>query len=235
MDASRNVTVIYVETRNPKQEIVDRCLASIPGAIVHLYSTSEKQLLRCENREAPASMLAAQGYGEFLPHFSKFIIHDVPNQVETSHALFVQNDGYPINPNSWTDDFFRYDYLGAPVRWDAWVHRVPHGIPYRSFYVKDSWEVGNGGFSLRSVKLLRQCSHLMKRYFAGCESYYTLWEDFLICKVLRPRLSGVRFGGFEIAKKFSCEQYPEFKGERPFGFHAGGNAPVIVEHEMALI
>jgi hypothetical protein len=235
MNAPRKVTVIYVETRNPKQEIVDRCLASVPGAIVHLYSTSARQLLRCENREPPASMLSAQSYGAFVPQLSRFIIHDVPNLVETSHVLFVQNDGYPINPQSWTDDFFRYDYLGAPVRWDVWLHRVPPGIPHRPFYVKDSWEVGNGGFSLRSVRLLKQCSHLMKRSLAACENYYALWEDFLICKVLRPRLNGVRFGGFEIAKRFSCEQYADFAGERPFGFHAGGNTPVIVKHELDLI
>jgi Protein of unknown function (DUF5672) len=235
MNASRDIAVIYIETRNPRQEIVDRCLASIPGAVVVLYSRPEHRLLRCECRVPPESMLAAQGYRAFVSQLSRFIIHDVPDQVKTSHVLFVQNDGYPINPSSWTDDFFRYDYLGAPVRWDAWLHLVPPGIPYQPFYVKDLWEVGNGGFSLRSVNLLRQCSQLMKHSFSRHDNFYGIWEDFLICKVLRPHLSGMRFGDFDIAKQFSCEQYAAFKGERPFGFHAGGNLPMVVAHEMAFL
>jgi len=235
MPPARSITVVYIETREPKQEIVDRCLASVPGAIVQLYTRPERKLLRCENHVPPDGMLASESSWRFLSHLTRFILHDVPARVRTSHILFVQNDGYPINPASWTDQFFGYDYLGAPVRWEDWLHLLRPGVPYRAYYVKDFWEVGNGGFSLRSVALLRQCSQLMQDAFAGRDDLYGLWEDFLICKVLRPHLRGVKFGEFDIAKRFSCEQYDAFAGERPFGFHAGGDVPMLVEHALPLI
>lgn len=56
--------------------------------------------------------------------------------IETDFILNIQADGFVTNASKWTDDFLKYDYIGAP-----WAN--PQGdIGAR---------VGNSGFSLRSA------------------------------------------------------------------------------------
>lgn len=69
--------------------------------------------------------------------YSQFVLKELSDHIQTDYALVVQWDGFVINGGAWADEFWNYDYIGA--RW-------PHVAgPYR---------VGNGGFSLRSKKLL---------------------------------------------------------------------------------
>ena len=49
----------------------------------------------------------------------------------------MQWDGYAVNPGAWDAAFLDCDYLGAKWSWH-----------------KDAMRVGNGGFSLRSRRLL---------------------------------------------------------------------------------
>lgn len=75
-----------------------------------------------------------------LEGYSKFCIRDLHRFVDTPHCLLIQYDGYVINGDGWHDEFLKWDYIGAPFN--------PMGI------------VGNGGFSLRSRKLLKTCAAL---------------------------------------------------------------------------
>ncbi len=59
------------------------------------------------------------------------------DHIETPHVLLVQWDGYAINPGAWRSEFLDVDYIGAKWYWQT-----------------DGPRVGNGGFSLRSRKLL---------------------------------------------------------------------------------
>lgn len=65
--------------------------------------------------------------------YSRYLLTQLPDLIETSHALIVQPDGYVLNAHLWDDEFLNWDYVGAP-----W----PSG------------EVGNGGFSLRTREFL---------------------------------------------------------------------------------
>src|SRR5512135_2007397 len=69
--------------------------------------------------------------------YSQFVLKDLVRHIDTPYVLLVQWDGYVIDPSAWREDFLACDYLGAKWSW--------HGA-------KES--VGNGGFSLRSRKLL---------------------------------------------------------------------------------
>ena len=69
--------------------------------------------------------------------YCKFIVKDLVKHIDTDFVLICQHDGFILNPKAWTDDFYLYDYIGAP-----WWHQ-------------DHKAVGNGGFSLRSKKLLQ--------------------------------------------------------------------------------
>jgi hypothetical protein len=64
--------------------------------------------------------------------YQQFCINEMNNYFDTDYVLTFQSDGFILNPDAWTDEFFNYDYIGAP-----WAHTV-----------------GNGGFSLRSKKLM---------------------------------------------------------------------------------
>ena len=127
--------------------------------------------------------------------YSRFVIKDLARHIDTSHVLLIQWDGFVVNPQSWSDEFLDHDYIGA--RW---------GWP------EDSHTVGNGGFSLRSKRLLE----------AGSDPRITDMpiEDVAICRAYRPLLEadhGIRFASEPVADRFAFEAtYP--KG-MPFGFH----------------
>lgn len=128
--------------------------------------------------------------------YNSFILNDLWTCVETSHCLIVQLDGYPLNPEAWTDEFLEYDYIGAP-----WIN-FPE-MPEKEW-------IGNGGFSLRSKKLLEEVAKL--------RSDGTVLEDNFICVEHREFLEskGLKFAPVELAKKFSVEN-DYYTGQ--FGFH----------------
>ncbi len=127
--------------------------------------------------------------------YSRFVIKELGRYIATRHVLLIQWDGYLVNPAAWDDRFLEYDYIGA--RWGA--HRDGH-------------DVGNGGFSLRSRRLL---DALRDPDINRHEP-----EDELICRQYRPMLEarhGIRFAPAALADRFSFETtYPE---GTPLGFH----------------
>lgn len=127
--------------------------------------------------------------------YSRFVIKDLLEHVRTSHVLLIQWDGYVIHPGAWDSDFLKYDYIGA-----RWGH------------FSDGYDVGNGGFSLRSRKLLEALQDTEIDQFEP--------EDVHICREYRPLLEsryGIRFAPAEVADRFSFETtYPK---SRTFGFH----------------
>jgi glycosyltransferase involved in cell wall biosynthesis len=145
---------------------------------------------------APAEVKSAKDYNLFcMKRFNEY--------VDTKFALIIQWDGYVLNYKGWNNDFFNYDYIGA-----TWCY-------------KDNLNVGNGGFSLRSKKLLQilATDETLTEYFP---------EDHHICRTYRTYLEnqyGIRFAPEETANKFSIEAYGsnvlpggnKYSGQ--FGFH----------------
>jgi tetratricopeptide (TPR) repeat protein len=127
--------------------------------------------------------------------YSDFVHKSLLPHVRTSHMLLVQWDGYVVNPLAWDPAFLECDYIGA--KW---------------FWYDDGLRVGNGGFSLRSLRLLEA---LQDPAIVRVEN-----EDTTIGRTYRPLLErehGIRFATEELADRFSFEvAYPIGK---PFGFH----------------
>ena len=93
-----------------------------------------------------------------VEEYSRFIITELEKYVNTSHVLIIQYDGFILNPDAWTDEFLKYDYIGAPWLVDNWsVEKFDFPKELMGKLV-----VGNGGFSLRSKKFLTTCSQLAK-------------------------------------------------------------------------
>ena len=85
--------------------------------------------------------------------YNKFIVFELFKYIDTDYALIIQDDGFVVNPNQWKPEFLNYDYLGAP-----WP------LPHDDFSYRDAFNnlirVGNGGFSLRSKKILSLATEL---------------------------------------------------------------------------
>ncbi|HEY2864907.1 MAG TPA: DUF5672 family protein [Casimicrobiaceae bacterium] len=128
--------------------------------------------------------------------YSGFVLKQLRQHIATDHVLLVQWDGYVVEPASWQSEFLACDYIGAKWPW--------HG---------DGHTVGNGGFSLRSRKLLTA--------LADPRIVLQGNEDDTICRHQRPLLEaefGIRFASEPLADQFSFEA--DFPVGRPFGFHA---------------
>lgn len=141
-----------------------------------------------------------------IEDYSNFILRELDKYVETDFALVVQWDGYVVHEKAWRDDFFDHDYIGA-----VWPQ------------FSDAMTVGNGGFSLRSKKLLHAT--------ATDPSFIDVLdvEDIVICRTNRALLESkynLRFAPESVARSFSYEQ--EKPAGETFGFHGLGN---IWRHE----
>lgn len=135
-------------------------------------------------------------------HYSRFMLHELSRHVTTEHALCVQWDGFVLKGDAWRPNFAEYDYIGA-----LWPH------------FSDAYRVGNGGFSLRSRRLLEACTTL------PADALHA--EDVLIGRVYRERLEGlgIRFAPEEVAADFAYERTAPTGQE--FGFHGAYN---LVRH-----
>ena len=144
--------------------------------------------------------------------YSKFIVYELHKYINTEFALIIQEDGFVVNAEQWDGLFLEYDYIGAP-----WP------IPEDDFSFKDSYgnlqRVGNGGFSLRSKKLLRLASELDLEW----KSYFGFYnEDGFFCCHNKHiyEANGCKFAPIDVASKFSFETpIPENNGILTFGFH----------------
>ena len=82
-----------------------------------------------------------------LNGYSKFMLNELHEYFDTSHCLIVQSDAFVVNPECWVNEFLKYDYIGAP-----WTENIKPNDNILLDLKKN--RVGNGGFSLRSKKIL---------------------------------------------------------------------------------
>jgi hypothetical protein len=165
--------------------------------------------------QTPDLRLRAPGVDDY----SHFVLYDLHKFVESDFCLVVQGDGYVIDGNAWSETFLEFDYIGAPwpLKPDSYID--PFGNHQR---------VGNGGFSLRSRKLLQVPNQVEIPWDVNSGSFYkhmnagSLAEDGNICVHNRHifEAAGCKFAPLEVALKFSRElPIPEYTGEKTFGFH----------------
>jgi hypothetical protein len=144
--------------------------------------------------------------------YGGFILNKLAEHVHTPFALIVQWDGYVLDPTSWVSEFRAYDYIGAKWPWH-----------------QDTFRVGNGGFSLRSRRLLEVLA--LPRFCLPPETN----EDDFVCRQQRSVLEqeyGIAFAPEATADRFA---YERSMPDRPsFGFHGLFNMWRHVEdREMA--
>lgn len=187
-----NVTLCAVDTRTPALAIRSLTLSmkAVEFAETILFTSEHHKLkhIPLGIRIVPIPELQS------IQDYSLFVLLKLGNYVQSTHALVSQWDGYVTTPSAWRAEFLEFDYIGAP-----WP-KAPN-----------DQSVGNGGFSLRSKRLLQAT--------ASPKFKISHPEDLSICQHNRSFLAqaGLRVAPPDIAIQFSQERVgASFES---FGFH----------------
>lgn len=132
--------------------------------------------------------------------YSDFLLTNLLDHVQTSHCMIAQWDGHLLDAARWDPAFLDYDYIGA-----SWPQ------------FDDGHDVGNGGFSLRSRRLMALCR---------AAPFVPLHpEDVAIARLNRDWLEqqGMRFAPRELADAFATERAGNLATS--FGYHGAFNMP----------
>lgn len=138
--------------------------------------------------------------------YSDFLLTQMVDHIDTSHCLIAQWDGHVLDASRWRPDFLDYDYIGA-----SWPQFT------------DGHDVGNGGFSLRSRRLMDDCREpaFQRRHP----------EDIAIGRTNREWLEsrGMRFAPCVLADLFSAERAGNIN--ETFGYHGAWHMPGVIGAE----
>jgi signal peptidase I len=206
----KNVTIVSVAGVN-----AETSLKAIKYSQSKIQFAESKLITPSDLRDNEVEVIKCKNLN--YEEYNYFIVYELYKYINTDFALVVQNDGFVVNESQWTDSFLKYDYIGAlwPIPKDDFSYKDSQGDLYR---------VGNGGFSLRSKRLMGLADKLnleWKEYFG----YFH--EDGFICVHNRKiyEKNGCVFADIETASKFSHEtDVDENRDKLPFGFH-GKNHP----------
>lgn len=135
--------------------------------------------------------------------YSDFLLRRMVDHVDTDYCLIVQWDGHVLDATRWRPEFLEYDYIGA--RWPQF---------------EDGHDVGNGGFSLRSLRLMHACRE--PEFAAGHP------EDVAVGRTNRVWLEGrgMRFAPHALADSFSAERSGDVTAS--FGYHGAWLMPQAI-------
>ncbi|QEY23438.1 hypothetical protein D0T90_02100 [Neisseria animalis] len=197
-----NLTVVAVTGSDAYTEgsayAVARSCRELPGARGLLVSPSRPRAFdEAELSALPLAHYACRPFGYL--EYNYFMLYLLADLIETDYCLVVQNDGWVLDGKNWRDEFWQYDYLGAPIPklgrlqngvweigWsDKWFECVTKQLPM------DGYELQNGGFSLRSRRLLE------------APRRYGLFVPPEMPQPVRPPHSGGRQEDIKIAVAFS--------------------------------
>jgi len=154
-----------------------------------------------------------------IQEYNYFMIKKLTDYFTTEHVLVAQWDGFILDVDVWNSEFLKFDYCGSP--WDD--ETITPGVSKK-------YNVGNGGFSLRSKKLQdflkndhRVVTSRPGKYFP---TDYVYAEDVAICQINRPLLeeNGFVFANYDLAWTFGWENGPQRK---TFGQHGRFTLPIV--------
>ena len=125
---------------------------------------------------------------------------NLKEHTDNDYVLLIQDDGHIVNAKLWKDEWFEYDYIGAPWPFeDSWVEMQSEKIRPHINKNFPKNRVGNGGFSFRSKKFLEFSSQ-----YDSCEEW---GEDIFLCCIKYEEAIdyGIKFAPFNVAVDFALE------------------------------
>lgn len=160
------------------------CFSKIPLHVSRLYWISDAPFTSQVTVKVCHHMVPK--ITNFPQDYNQLILRLLPQIVTEDFLFIIQYDGFAVNHQAWCLEFLDYDYVGAV--WPSWESVGTN-------------TVGNGGFSLRSKKLLKSLQHV--------DFDMNVNEDELICRHHRAQLEqqhGIKFSPAYLAHRFSIEQ-----------------------------
>lgn len=173
---------------------LEKCLAQAHFATCKLFTD------KAVNPQNPRILVVPIPKLDSSAAYSEFLLSGMLRHIETPHCLVAQWDGHIVDAKRWRSEFLDYDYIGA-----SWPQ------------FEDGHDVGNGGFSLRSRRLLKACQE------PGFQALHP--EDMAIGRVNREWLEskGMRFAPRAVADLFAAERAGDLN--TTFGYHGVWNMP----------
>ena len=217
----KNLPIPAYQTPKQKRRIAKTSLVCVDCvSVISAYQSLQKSMAQAEFDEVilftdeswnfhDLAEIIAPARVVFIPkitslaEYSHFMMKQLFHHVSSEFVLVTQWDGHILDGSLWSPIFHQYDYIGA-----VWPFYPPD----------DRFRVGNGGFSLRSRRLLAALQD--ERFVTG------QLEDDLICRQYRSILENefdIVFADPEIAARFSIEHAP--RRAASFGFHGLFNFP----------
>jgi hypothetical protein len=207
-----NITILSINTRDPELSIkaIERSCKYIKFGKTLLITDIDIKHDYIEILKIPKI--------KSLEDYSFFCVKELHKYVDSDYCLMVQPDGFVTNPFMWSDEFLNYDYVAAP--WDKLLSQ--RGLWMCDMGIIPTEQVpiivGNGGFSLRSKRFLKESAKL--------NFDKTLPEDAFLCIKSRKEFlnKGIKFAPVNVAKRFSLESPIDLDEKNitldaHFGFH----------------
>lgn len=150
-----------------------------------------------------------EGRSTFAPRLGEWIAKELHKVIKTDFVINVQADGYAMNREAWSDEFFNYDYIGAP--YPIWATLFMTGSMTR--------RNGGAGFGWRSIKFLKAMAQIKYSHDGHAR------EDIYTSRVYHRQLKnmGCEYAPVDVALRWCVEwrleDYPFWKPSQSFGFH----------------
>ena len=219
-----NITIVHIDGRERDykngQGVVLKSMRELPGSKGLLLTPFRPIDLHgdIEHKEIPNL-----GYQEY----SLFVVYALHQFIDTEFAIIVQEDGWVLNGEAWSDEFTNYDFIGAPIHLarvtdESGQSKVYQGFGWTHFSNNENCKIENvfnGGFSIRSKRFLEAPARFGIPYTIpapiGIGNFPKVlkWEDegnqedAQIFLYMRDSLEkvGMKFPTIDIAKYFSFE------------------------------
>lgn len=204
------ITLVNIGTINHRlvKKAINHTLENTPVKVKEILTFSDQPIISGE-RFIKIDKLNS------IEEYSNFVLKNLNGNIKTDCFLLIQYDGFAIKKENWTNDFLKFDYIGAP-----WVKQKG---------------VGNGGFSLRSQKLIDAL--LDNEIKLLPEKPDGINEDRVICEYYKNYLIenyNIKFADIDIASKFSIEKGKPNQLLHSFGFHGLWNLPYLFSEKYCI-
>lgn len=203
-----NITLIAVATKEPHKALkaLEYSSRDICFGAVKLVS----QFIRKHNTDHITYEYVKPF--QSIDEWNRYIVFELHQHVKTDYCLLIHEDGFVVNPQSWSNDFIAYDYIGSP--WSAEV-----AIAIQGGREQPLSRVGNS-VSIRSKKILELPTKINMPWVPYNGDYN---EDTQLTAHNRVLLEqhGITYAPLEVAVNFGREHVmPENKHvTHPFVFH----------------
>ncbi len=205
------VTAVCVDTRDLNLALLaaERMAAAGVGRVVLI--TDEAGAAYVAPRNAWGVEIVRSPTLADMDAYNDLILKDLGRLAPAEFLLVFQWDGFILNAADWWPGYLDYDFIGAP--WPEYM-ASPQSV------------VGNGGFSLRSRRLIEAVWTLPPRPPNFPE------DRFIVDNLPLLASQGVKIAPPEIARHFSVEHHPPHPMAHPerlatrvstFGFHGWFN------------